>query len=177
MNITKQDALKEIRETAASVGLTFKTTNAKLSGNQLYKLTKRGCHFDLVGRAVSPPVLIDNYQLWTAYEDCCSGYLKSLGEPVAAKNFYAYLGQNATTGTPHPVTGRMSMHGDIIAFSTIEKRDQFVAEYSDINKYAEKCNRKTAREYCQGMAVSNFNEWVLDNADRNVDEHYDSYFG
>jgi len=176
MNISAPQALKEIRKNAAARNLTFKVSNTKAGINQLYKLVERGRFFDLAGRPTSAPVIIDNYSLWAAYEDCCSGYMDTLGKEVS-KNFYAYVGQNATIGTPHPVTGRLSMYGDIIAFSTIEKRDQFVAEYSDTNKYAEKCNRKTAREYCQGMTVANFKEWVLDNADSNVDEHYNSYFG
>lgn len=167
MNITKKEALKEISAEAASVGLTFKATNARCNNKQLYKLVIRG----------SSKALIDNYPLWTAYEDYCSGYLKTLGEPVKEKNFYAYVGQNATTGTAHATTGKFSMYGDIIAFSTIDKRDQFVAEYSDTNNYAEKCNRNTARKYCLGITVENFNDWVIGGADRNVDEHYNSYFG
>ena len=93
--------------------------------------------------------------------------------------FFAFIGQNASTGTPHPQTGNYSQYGDIIAFSTIEKRDEFVDEYYNQNnpsEYAEKCNRSSARGYCLGMSVADFNDYVIDQAISCIDEHYDSYF-
>ena len=69
MNITHNDALKSIRETAKAAGLTFKTTNARCNNKQLYKLVVRS----------SGKILIDNYSLWTAYEDAQNGYIESRG--------------------------------------------------------------------------------------------------
>ena len=96
------------------------------------------------------------------------------------KNFYAFVGQNASTGTPNPVTGNYSRYGNIIAFSTIAKRDRFVGEYynqQNPQEFAEKCRRCTARKYNLGMSVEAFNDSVLGYADTNVDEHYNSFFG
>lgn len=93
-------------------------------------------------------------------------------------NYYCFKGQNATTGSPNTQTGCMSMYGDILAFSTKQKRDKFVAEYYGNNPsvFVRKCNKKTARGYCLGMSMYTFKEYmqyVLQNAD----EDYDSYFG
>ena len=68
MNITRNDAMKEIRLTAAKAGLTFKITNAKHNSEQLYKLVERSTGI----------TVIDNIKFWTAYEDHCSGYIESL---------------------------------------------------------------------------------------------------
>ena len=67
MNITRNEAMKDIRLTAAKAGLTFKQTNAKCNGKQLYKLVVRE----------TGKVLVDNYSLWTAYEDAQNGYILS----------------------------------------------------------------------------------------------------
>jgi len=59
--------IKEIRKTARNVGLTFKVSNTRLNGALLYKLCNRK----------TGEVIISNYQLGTAYNDCCSGFISS----------------------------------------------------------------------------------------------------
>ena len=98
---------------------------------------------------------------------------------VKNKNYYTFLGQNATTGAPHPITGRLSMYGDLIAFSSMKKRDHFVAEYYDQcnpSKTATKTNKHNAKsDYCAGMSKYNYDEY-LKYVDLAVDEHYNSFF-
>lgn len=66
---------------------------------------------------------------------------------------YAWVGQNATTGSANRITGKMSMFGDFYCFATVEDRDDFVDNYFDYNgnKFAKKCNIKTGRQYALGM--------------------------
>jgi hypothetical protein len=74
------------------------------------------------------------------------------------KYFYAWVGQNATTGTPNPVTGRMSLYGKNYKFDNRADRDAFVDNYYDHNgnNSAVKCNMKTLRSYNLGSSVYNF---------------------
>jgi len=67
MTYPKSEALKEIRAAAASVGLTFKQSNTRLTGAYLYKLVVRK-----TGEEV-----MSNYQFSAAYNDCCSGFISS----------------------------------------------------------------------------------------------------
>lgn len=94
-----------------------------------------------------------------------------------SKYFYAFKGQNATTGTPNIKTGLMSYYGDIITFSSRAKRDRFFDEYYSNNpsEYVAKCNKSTARQYCLGMSVYDFNEYMR-YVESLADEHYESYF-
>ena len=69
MNITRNEAMRDIRATAKKAGLTFKTTNATHNSEQLYKLVERETGI----------VVIDNMKFWTAYQDAMSGYIESLG--------------------------------------------------------------------------------------------------
>ena len=89
------------------------------------------------------------------------------------KNFYIFMGQNATCGTPHPVTGNLNMHGDLIAFSTKEKRDHFFDEYNPNRAGIEltKCTDKTCRKFFRGMTVYHMQENIR-YIDQCVDEAY-----
>ena len=79
MNYPKSEALKEIRATAANVGLTFKQSKTRLNGAYLYKLVVRK-----TGEEV-----MSNYQFWTAYNDVCSGYISSWdGDRFQGVNHY-----------------------------------------------------------------------------------------
>ena len=74
--------------------------------------------------------------------------------------FYAWVGQNATTGTPHPQTGRMTMYGNYLKFSTRKARDKFVNEFYSNNpsEFAVKCNVQSGRQYCLGWSIETYYE-------------------
>jgi hypothetical protein len=78
------------------------------------------------------------------------------------KQWYAWVGQNASTGTPNPNTGRMSMYGDNHKFRTRKERDDFVDDYYDRNgnKYAIKCSRQQLRGCNLGMTVRDFDNHI-----------------
>jgi hypothetical protein len=67
MNISYNEAMKEIRKEARKVGLVFKRKNTRLNGVYLWKFedARRG------------DAALDNCQFWTAYENICSGYIGS----------------------------------------------------------------------------------------------------
>ena len=67
MTYTNAQAIKEIRSTAKASGLTFKQSKTRLNGGLLWQLTDRK----------TGEVVMDNYQLSSAYNDCCSGYISS----------------------------------------------------------------------------------------------------
>jgi len=78
--------------------------------------------------------------------------------------FLAWVGDNATIGSPHPVTGCYSCNGDLLVFRSEKERkeacDVFDYRY---NKYPVPTNRKEAKSlYCAGMSQASFEEW-LDN--------------
>lgn len=77
--------------------------------------------------------------------------------------YYCYVGSSASTGQANQKTGLYSRYGDIIAFSTVAKRDKFVAEYycgNFPNNLAIACNTTTARQYCLGMSVRAFKQYL-----------------
>ena len=78
----------------------------------------------------------------------------------ATKKFYAWVGQNASCGTPNPVTGRMSMYGDNMVFKSKADRDRFVDEFSSDNPsvYAVKCSLRKLRGYNLGCSVRDFED-------------------
>jgi len=96
-----------------------------------------------------------------------------------SKISYCFLGQNATTGTPNRLTGKMSMYGELVAFSCREKRDQFVNEYYDQSNpsiQAYKTNKSDAKsDYFAGLSKYVFDQY-LSEVDSCVDESYNSYF-
>jgi len=69
-------------------------------------------------------------------------------------NHYAWVGQNASTGTAHPITGMMSMYGRYIAFPDRKTRDNFVDNFYNNNpsEYATKCSVNTGRRYSLGCS-------------------------
>lgn len=76
--------------------------------------------------------------------------------------FYVFIGQNATTGTPHPKTGNMSYWGDIAVFSTEQKRQDFIDNFRPNNPsvFVRACSKRGAREYNLGISVRMFNEYL-----------------
>ena len=92
--------------------------------------------------------------------------------------YLAFNGQNATTGTPNRLTGLSSMYGDIIAFTSKDNRDRYVAEYYDNNPsvFVVAVNRKQARGYNLGMSMYDYNEYIRF-VESNADEDYHDLVG
>ncbi len=76
------------------------------------------------------------------------------------RKFYAWAGQNASTGTPHPTTGRMSMYGNDYVFDNKEDRDLFVDEYRSDNpsEYCIACSYKELRSRNLGCSVADWKQ-------------------
>ena len=54
----------------------------------------------------------------------------------------------------------MSRHGYITAFSTNQKRNEFVENYYHINNDAIAGNRKSLRGYCLGMSLEMYHDYI-----------------
>jgi hypothetical protein len=81
-----------------------------------------------------------------------------------SKLYYAFIGQNATTGQPHAITGYHSLYGDLYAFSTKRERDCFVdSRYnSSAQMIAVATNKREAkRKYFRGMTQVEFDQYLL----------------
>lgn len=80
------------------------------------------------------------------------------------KKYLAWIGQNATTGTPHPQTGRLSMCGELIQFDTKVNRDDFVDNFHctyNPSKIAAKTNKQEAKsKYFAGMTQWAFDDYL-----------------
>lgn len=78
------------------------------------------------------------------------------------KNYYGFefaSTENTTTGSAHPITGRMSIAGRAVKFDTKSDRDAWVdkrAGYAEHGRAA--CNKKQLRGYHLGMPVAEFEE-------------------
>ena len=77
-------------------------------------------------------------------------------------HYYAWAGQNATTGNTNPRTGRLSMFGSLYAFKSRIERDKYVDEYYSNNpsEFAVKVNTQSARQYRLGMNTAYYQEYV-----------------
>ena len=94
----------------------------------------------------------------------CDRCGKNIG--IRPRKYYAWVGQNATTGTPNRITGRMSMYGQNYVFDSQEDRDEFVICYHDPNgnNHAEGCTYRQLRGKNLGCSVAMFKD-VLDHCD------------
>lgn len=77
---------------------------------------------------------------------------------MKTKTYLAWVGQNASTGTPNPKTGRMNKYGTLHVFSSKVLRDKFCDQYNDRhNCYPVKTTRKEAKiKYCAGQSQHDF---------------------
>ena len=75
-----------------------------------------------------------------------------------------FVGQNASTGTPHPITGRMSFWGDYYKFSSKKDRKNYMDSlrlYSP--EFAVAGTRRTLRKYSLGCSLEQYNrdlDWL-----------------
>jgi len=74
--------------------------------------------------------------------------------------YYAWTGQNASTGTPHPITGRMSMYGNDYVFDNKADRDDFVDNHRSDNpsEYCITCSYRELRSRNLGCLVRDWEE-------------------
>jgi len=77
------------------------------------------------------------------------------------KEYFSWIGANATTGTPNKNTGRMSMYGEIRKFYSKKALDDYCSNFdSRFNDYPRPASRKFLRTKCLGMPVRDFNEYL-----------------
>ena len=92
--------------------------------------------------------------------------------------YYIFKGQSATCGTPHPSTGRCNTYGDLIAFTSKDKRDHFFDEYYDHNNPSTlltKCGKSTYRQFFLGMSVYQMQVYVNGHVNAAADETYNNW--
>lgn len=73
----------------------------------------------------------------------------------AAKRHYCFVGQNASTGKPHPITGRMSFYGGYVEFPTKQAAKDFADNYyncNNPNEFAVYGTVNTLRKYSLGRS-------------------------
>jgi len=71
-NYTQAEAIKEIRKIAKENGMTFKRQDARINGKQAYMFVNRE----------SGAVILSNCTFWSAYQNCMSGAIESLGKSI-----------------------------------------------------------------------------------------------
>lgn len=90
------------------------------------------------------------------------------------KLYYAHVGQNATIGSPHPITGLLSRYGYCVAFNSKKNRDTFVDEFHcPSSRY--KCVKTSisgARQYFLGMSVAEYRQYMEEIHPMDHDEQY-----
>ena len=78
--------------------------------------------------------------------------------------YYAWAGNTRTTsGTPHPVTGRLNLFGDMFAFSSKKERDDFCENHymARYESYPVKTNKREAKRlYFGGCTQVQFDEYM-----------------
>ena len=76
----------------------------------------------------------------------------------ASKYHYVFIGQNATTGTAHPITGKTSHYGRIISFFNKQDALHFVSEFRSNNpsEFAVAGTVNTLRRYKLGQTWFNY---------------------
>lgn len=86
------------------------------------------------------------------------------------KDYFVFDGQNASTGTPNKITGRMSFYGHYLKFKTKKE----AAEYAEKNETGFAGDilvagtRNTLRKYDFGSSVLDYN-YYLDQMDYTTD--------
>lgn len=81
----------------------------------------------------------------------------------ASQYHYVFIGQNATTGQPHPITGRMSNYGGFIAFKNKADAVRYANEFYSSNglEFAVAGTVNTLRKYKRGMSWHDYLTMLL----------------
>lgn len=77
--------------------------------------------------------------------------------------YYVFIGQNATTGTPNPNSGNLSVYGDLKSFHTLESRNEFFNNFHSNNSSMRiwKTNKQSARlKFFGGMTQNGYNDYL-----------------
>ncbi len=72
-------------------------------------------------------------------------------------DYFVFVGENATAGNPHPITGQMSKWGEMRKFRSKEAAVQYVEEYRGYG-ICKAGTARTLRRYSLGMSVLNYLE-------------------
>jgi hypothetical protein len=82
---------------------------------------------------------------------------------LASKYHYVFVGCNATTGKPHPITGRLSNYGSFIAFKSKADALRYVSEYrcNGFGEFAKAGTVNTLRRYKQGLSLFQYYDSLL----------------
>ena len=75
------------------------------------------------------------------------------------KDYYVFDGQNATTGKPNEITGRMSNYGEVLTFRSKKEAVEY-ANNSRGTGIVKAGTKSIMRKYCLGMTVANFEEYL-----------------
>lgn len=73
-------------------------------------------------------------------------------------DYYVFDGQNATTGSPNRITGRMSNYGNTLKFKTKKEALEYVEDYRGY-AICRAGTKKTMRTYDLGCSVAIFEEY------------------
>lgn len=73
-----------------------------------------------------------------------------------------FIGQNASTGKPNPITGCYSNWGKYRKFNSKKERDLYVEEWSSYNpsEFCRPCGVKSGRQYSLGWTVCEYIEYL-----------------
>ncbi len=77
------------------------------------------------------------------------------------REIYVFVGQNASTGTPHPVTGHYSFYGRIYRINGTLKQAREWVEYKDHYNTQGICvvgGRRRMRGFCLGQYIRDFED-------------------
>ncbi len=96
------------------------------------------------------------------------------------RKYYAWQGQNASTGEPNQQTGRMSLYGLNIVFGNRQDRDEYVDEFRSDNPsvFCKACTKTELRGYNLGDTIWEFENDLREMAItyRDDDDLWDSYY-
>lgn len=96
------------------------------------------------------------------------------------KKYYAWAGQNASTGTPNKNTGRMSLFGTNMVFESKKDRDEYVWGFHSDNPsvFCVACRRRELRELSLGSSVAHFEDDLrsVGITYRNEDGNWGTYY-
>lgn len=79
------------------------------------------------------------------------------------REMFVFIGQNASSGTPHQTTGHMSFYGSVYRVDGTLRQAR---EFADMKYYAGGNNmcipggRRKMRKYCLGMSMRVFDEYL-----------------
>ena len=74
--------------------------------------------------------------------------------------YYVFIRARATTGEPHPTTGRFSQYGYCVKFASKTLRNEYCTTHGHIVDVCEPCSITSARKYFLGMSVASYKMYM-----------------